>query len=194
MADVRRRLRELAPRAAMAGGVLWVIAVNVLGFALVLNDGRFLMTCPSDGPCEWAAAVPKWLTVSGMAVGVISFVLVGLSLLGFLQWDLGRLVRSGLWLMLIGLPLVFALGMGLMFFVPGLLVVAVGLRGTSHWKGPALMLIALVATFFVAEPIDDPGEKSVALMGSVTGTITVIGIGWTMFGVSARRDGDISTV
>ena len=95
--------------------------------------------------------------------------------------------------MLIGLPLIFALGMGLTFFVPGLLLLAIGLRNSRVWHGPTLMLVALIATFFVAEPLDDPGTKSVALMVGVTSVMTLIGLGWTLFGVSTRRDSGVST-
>lgn len=185
-------LREKAPLAALAGGALWVVAVIVLGAALIRNDGEFLMTCPSDGSCNWAAAVPKWVTAAGMGMGLLSFLLVGVSLLGFLQWEFTGWTRGGLWLMVVGLPLIFALGMGLTFFVPGLLLFAIGLRRTEHWKGPTLMLGALVATFFVAEPIDDPGDKSVVLMVAVTVVMTLIGVGWGLLGISTGRDGGVS--
>ena len=172
---------------------MWSVAALTAGFAVVRNDGEELVRCPSSGPCVWVDGLLKWFVIGGAVLGIAAFLGFGLSLIGFLLTkELPSLARLGLGLMLFGLPLIFAFGLGLALVVPGLVVASVGLRATPHWQGPVLMTLALVATFFLAEPLDDGGNLSGVQMMTPFCALTLFGAGWVMFGWSIGRESELT--
>lgn len=135
---IRRRLAASVTAASLVAAAAYTLAVALALVSVVGQDPS------SDAYCPTCEVLPLgWKVVAAVAV-VTTIVAFTASVVGLLGREgLRRTARVGLWLLAWGGPLMLLLGAGTMLVVPGLIVLAVGLRRTPLvWYLPLVLLAA----------------------------------------------------
>lgn len=159
------RLQSLAVGQALA----WVVVVCLMAAAFAAKAPSAGGVCPT---CEVLPPALEWVAIGAALTWLVAF---GLSIF----WLIRRarpagIARIGLYLMMIGTPLLLPLGFGTTFLVPGLLLVSFGLRRQPMlWLPPLLMVIALALAIYVGSSLDERNAPGLAV---VLGTFTSLGL------------------
>jgi hypothetical protein len=169
----------------LAGGLLWIAALVLLGIVNVLLPSG---PATAENPCPSCKPPIPILTTAALVGGTVSLIMIsgGVGILRFFLVQT-RAMKLGMTLVLTGILLLAAYGLGILLVLPGLTLLCFHIDRDQGWSSlaPSMLVVGsvglLIPFFLVNRPI--------GLLGGVLifGLPSLFGLGWIQFSMQLWR-------